>query len=364
MSAWFNSAFSRLVTICRVSEGFINRKIGLKNKKFFARMTDQKKSSVTIGTHNGSFHCDEVFACYMLKLLPKYKNAEIIRTRDPAVIDKMDIVVDVGGTFDPQKNRFDHHQRTFTDTMNSLNPKKKWTIRLSSAGLVYYHFGKEIVARILELPESDPITDIIYDKVYENFVQEIDAIDNGVNQHDEEPRVAYLNQKWNETDKDEQALFYQAMEMVGAEFMDRVLYYKQSWLPARDLVETAIKNRHQADPSGEIVVLESCGCPWRDHLFNIEEELKLDVPIKYILYQDNNKKWRVQCVPIRIGSFENRLSLPEEWRGLRDDALSQKSGIPGCVFVHASGFIGGNDTYEGALKMAQISLQQQAKNGV
>ena len=29
----------------------------------------------TIGTHGGLFHCDEVLACYMLKVLPEYKNA-------------------------------------------------------------------------------------------------------------------------------------------------------------------------------------------------------------------------------------------------------------------------------------------------
>ena len=28
---------------------------------------------VKIGTHNGTFHCDEVMACYLLKLLPEYK---------------------------------------------------------------------------------------------------------------------------------------------------------------------------------------------------------------------------------------------------------------------------------------------------
>lgn len=38
-----------------------------------------------IGTHNGVFHCDEVFACFMLKQLPIYKDAEIIRTRDETV---------------------------------------------------------------------------------------------------------------------------------------------------------------------------------------------------------------------------------------------------------------------------------------
>ena len=41
---------------------------------------------------------------------------------------------------------------------------------------------------VLGLGEDDPVTDIIYDKVYENFVEEIDAIDNGVNQYDGEPR--------------------------------------------------------------------------------------------------------------------------------------------------------------------------------
>lgn len=29
------------------------------------------------------------------------------------------------------------------------------------------------------------------------------------------------------------------------------------------------------------------------------------------------------------------------WRGIRDEALDQITGIPGCIFVHAGGFIGG-----------------------
>lgn len=33
------------------------------------------------------------------------------------------------------------------------------------------------------------------------------------------------------------------------------------------------------------------------------------------------------------------------------------SGIKGCIFVHASGFIGGNETREGALEMARKTLQ-------
>lgn len=32
-----------------------------------------------IGTHSGVFHCDEVVACNLLKRLPEYRDAEIIR---------------------------------------------------------------------------------------------------------------------------------------------------------------------------------------------------------------------------------------------------------------------------------------------
>lgn len=39
-----------------------------------------------IGTHNGVFHCDEALACFMLRQLPEYEDAEIIRTRDEKVL--------------------------------------------------------------------------------------------------------------------------------------------------------------------------------------------------------------------------------------------------------------------------------------
>lgn len=42
---------------------------------------------------------------------------------------------------------------------------------------------------------------------------------------------------------------------------------------------------------------------------------------------------------------------------MRDDELSKIAGIPGCIFAHASGFIGGNKTQEGALQMAVKCLK-------
>jgi uncharacterized UPF0160 family protein len=65
----------------------------------------------------------------------------------------------------------------------------------------------------------------------------------------------------------------------------------------------------------------------------------------------------VQAVAVSPESFESRKALPSAWRGLRDDELSKETGIPGCVFVHMSGFIGGNSTFEGALAMVRSTLR-------
>lgn len=70
--------------------------------------------------------------------------------------------------------------RTFNHTMNSLNKDYPWTIKLSSAGLVYYHFGHRIISNILNIPEDSEEIKVIFTKIYENFMQEIDAIDNGI----------------------------------------------------------------------------------------------------------------------------------------------------------------------------------------
>ncbi|XP_028577359.2 MYG1 exonuclease [Podarcis muralis] len=326
-----------------------------------------------IGTHGGTFHCDEALACFLLRLLPSYQDAEIIRTRDAQLLSECDVVVDVGGEYDPQKHRYDHHQRSFGESMHSLKPDKPWQTKLSSAGLVYTHFGSEILANQLGLKEEDPVVRVLYDKLYENFVEEIDAIDNGISQWEGEPRyamttnvssrVAYLNPRWNDKDQDTEPGFQKAMELVGNEFLDRLDYYYRAWIPARTLVEKAIQQRFEVDPSGEILVLAQGGCPWKEHLFNLEQELGVKKPLKFVLYTDLGGQWRVQCVPAGLHTFQNRLSLLAEWCGLRDEELSQASGIPGCVFVHSSGFIGGNHTKEGALEMARKTLAQQVESG-
>ena len=41
---------------------------------------------------------------------------------------------------------------------------------------------------IIELSQEDQRTEELYDCVYENFIEEVDAVDNGINDRDGEPR--------------------------------------------------------------------------------------------------------------------------------------------------------------------------------
>ncbi len=132
--------------------------------------------AVLIGTHNGHFHADEALAVYMLRNhIPTYADAKLVRSRDPTVLAGCHTVVDVGGEYVPAANRYDHHQRTFATTFPGRPTK------LSSAGLVFLHFGKEMVARRLgkEAWEDDKHVDLLHGKLYENFVEALAAHDTG-----------------------------------------------------------------------------------------------------------------------------------------------------------------------------------------
>ena len=58
-------------------------------------------------------------------------------------------------------------------------------------------------------------------------------------------QVGRLNPGWNETGVDENTQFNKAMELVGSMFVDKVVHYKESWLPAREIVERAIDKRYE-----------------------------------------------------------------------------------------------------------------------
>lgn len=315
-----------------------------------------------IGTHDGSFHCDEALAVGMLKLLPQFANSTLVRTRNPALLAKCGIVVDVGAVYDADTKRFDHHQREFTGVLDGYKTK------LSSAGLVYKHYGKDIIRELLKDHKAltPSFVDICYRKLYTSFVEHIDAIDNGISVSDGparyhvsttlSARVGHLNPSWNEEQTPEifHSKFKEAVQLTCGEFVRATQSLVSSWWPARSLVQDALDSRFAVHPSGSIMVMARA-CPWKDHLFEIDNA-EGDKPVLYVLYADTGGSWRIQAVPEDAQSFNSRKKLPSEWCGLRDQVLSDKCGEQGAIFIHASGFIGGHSTKEGALNMAVKAL--------
>ena len=130
-------------------------------------------------------------------------------------MDQLDIQCDVGGIYDPEKRRFDHHQKSFethwySDLTEEEMKDKVPVTKLSSAGLIYKHFGKEVIQNICkneyEIDLNEEEIDLVHEKLYKSFILEIDAIDNGVNQGqdltyaigtDLASRVNCFNSPWN-----------------------------------------------------------------------------------------------------------------------------------------------------------------------
>jgi uncharacterized UPF0160 family protein len=346
-----------------------------------ASVKRMKISPLSIGTHNGHFHADEALAVYMLRMLPTYQGSTLIRTRDPALLETCHTVVDVGGEYNPAKNRYDHHQRTFNTTFPNRPTK------LSSAGLVYMHFGKAIIAQHLGVTEEAPEVEILWPKIYESFIEALDAHDNGISAYNPQAiaaaglekrfsdggfslgaMVSRLNPNWNslkpsdpkEAQEWEDEKFLIASTKIGEEFSRDLQYYTEAWLPARDVVVKAYSKRLEYDPSGRVLVFEGQSVPWKDHLYTLEAEEPNASKVLYVLYPESlaaDSKWRIQTVPVTKDSFESRKPLPEAWRGYRDEKLREVTGVDGGVFVHAAGFIGGNKTFEGAKAMAMKALE-------
>ena len=59
--------------------------------------------------------------------------------------------------------------------------------------------------------------------------------------------------------------------------------------------------RFDVHKSGRVLDFSNGGVPWKEHLFELEQEegLKEDSNILYVIYTDQNGMWRIQCVPVR-----------------------------------------------------------------
>lgn len=285
----------------------------------------------TIATHNGNFHADDVFSIAAFKiLLPSFK---LVRTRDLELINKADIVLDVGGIYDPETDRFDHHQRGGAGERENGIP-------FSSFGLIWQKYGLEICQGNQDVANS----------VDAGLVSTIDAIDCGhvegvVKGISLSQTISMFNPTWLE-ESDFDACFDEAVSFA-VRVLTRFIASANGGISAKAIVAKAIEDAE--DP--RLIVLEKY-TPWKTTVHNLSQDAL------YVVYPSPAGPWRIQTVPVELGSFEDRKSLPKPWAGLSDKELQEVTGIEDAMFCHNGLFIAGAASFESTMKMAAMALEE------
>lgn len=356
-----------------LSNGFTNNKerkiLTTEKPEEFTKYKEFNKNSKIIGTHSGTFHGDEVLATLLLKYHPTYENSIIVRTRNKEILNQCDLICDVGGEYNLETNRFDHHMSTFNETFN-----KEHTIKLSSAGLVFKHFGKDIVINILQkygwYEKNKEHIDEFIEKIYKDFIESVDGRDNGIENYPIDilpkykehshysSRIARLNPSWIESGVDINECFAKAWDVAEEEIYYLVKNLATSYFIAIDIVKQSLKNLEKYPSLNNKVLILGHFCPWKHILLDLEVENKMEGQILFVIFQGNDGGYRISTVPLnKTNDYAFRKGLPEAWRGRRDEELAKISGISDITFVHSSGFIGGAKSFESILKMAELAIK-------
>lgn len=85
-----------------------------------------------IGTHDGEFHSDEVFAIATMQLV--HPCVTWVRSHETAILNKTDMLIDVGGRYEHKELLYDHHQAAGAGSRDCGTP-------YSSFGLIWKHYG-------------------------------------------------------------------------------------------------------------------------------------------------------------------------------------------------------------------------------
>lgn len=310
-----------------------------------------------IVTHSGIFHADDVCAYSILEtcLTHKHKDAqvELIRTRDPEVIETADIVIDVGNQYYPGRKRYDHHQKK-----EDGKPEPRANgVPYSSFGLVWEHWGYKYLEILLDDGALMSEAAKIWKMFDERIVQPVDAADNafdlvadptevvaGVRAMSFSAVISGFNPLPGASADNFHHEFMVASRFVKA-VMARSVFKICSEVRIQDDIRMAMTSA--SDP--RIVVLREGGS-WQQVICASK------TPLYVIFPAETGDTWMLQCVPPVMGSFEKRRPLPSFWAGLRDEKLAVVTGVQDAVFCHNGRFICGARSRESALRMAELAI--------
>lgn len=264
----------------------------------------------SVGVHDGSFHADEVSACALLINFGLVDLDKVIRTRNPDVLKTCQYVCDVGGVYDPQIKRFDHHQSEYKGD-------------LSSAGMV-----------LLYLKEQNIMPPSLYDHLNHSWIMGVDAHDNGrctveIGTSTFSHIIAnFMPIQYDACEEELNVCFHKAL-IFTLEHLRRLIERFSYMRSCRKEVEEAMR------ASDEVLYFDKL-LPWMDLFFELGGQ---EHPARFVI-MPSSSGWKLRGIPPNAKDrMKVRQPMPEKWAGLLDDKLAQVSGIKGAVFCHKGRFI-------------------------
>lgn len=309
---------------------------------------------ITIATHNGIFHADEVVACAIARVALCYgvtgdepePDVEFVRTRNPEVLANCDYFFDVGGVYDPEQGRFDHHQRGGAGERPNGIP-------YASAGLAWKQFGRVWGYKLTQLyPGLGSMIAEFCDRFDQKVIMGIDALDCGaakggewISSSGENIPMITLSGVISTLNPDDAALsdaaFLKAVDMV-----ETILWS----LVCREAKALAAMTKVKALDTGSPVLVMNEFLPWGEAVAEMSHVLYVVFPAPA------GNQWNCQAVPPATGGFGQKKPLPAEWAGLQADSLAKVSGVADAIFCHNGRFICGAKSREGAIQLAKLAV--------
>lgn len=264
---------------------------------------------MTLYLHAGIFHADDVFCTAFFRLLGGY--TEVCRVM--AVTEEMlaeaaagkSVIADIGGFYEPDRNLFDHHQPDA--------PARGNGIRYASFGMVVRHFWQDEWGS--------------YERFDQEFVQPIDACDNGQGRYAVNHLIKMFVPPWNSEDSME-AAFIRAVDFAEG-ILRRELEHRKANAAAEGRVLEALSRAQSG-----IVTLEQYA--------PFESFLDASSGHKAVIYPDLRGGYDVRILPLEIGKDT-----------LSGSFQTVAQGENGCRFLHRDGFLACFDTYEQAYQAAE-----------
>ena len=294
-------------------------------------MASERIRPRSFGTHDGSFHADEVTACALLLLFDLIDKEEIVRSRNYEELQTCEYVCDVGGVYDPKIKRFDHHQLDYKGT-------------LSSAGMI-----------LKFLKEEKVIDEKIYHYLNRSLVMGVDAIDNGkatpmVGHCSFSSLIAnFVPARHDSSVNDFNAAFFEALDFCLGHL--RRLLTKYHYIQ-----ECRVKIKEVMKSKEKVLFFEE-SMPWVESFFELGGDKH---PAEFVI-MPTGELWKLRGIPPSYDKrMQVRVPMPKEWAGLIDQELKEKSGIPGAVFCHKGRFISVWETKEDAFKALEY-IQKKKK---